>query len=127
MPVLSLLHLATAEAELHSDAAADAALDRAAAIFEALDVPSWVGTVQLYRGRLAFRAGDLQSAEYGAREAACYFEKTGQQVQLASTMLLQGQIALVHNNLAEAARAGRAAQVIAQRSKGYCCNEVGRA
>ncbi len=114
---LSLLHLATAEAELHNDTAAQSALDQATSIFEALDAPGWVAMVQLYRGRLAFRASNLQTAEHSAREAAYRFKMTGQQVQLASTMLLQGQIALVQHNLTAAARAGMVAQAVAQRSK----------
>jgi CHAT domain-containing protein/tetratricopeptide (TPR) repeat protein len=110
----SLLHLATAEAELGDFDAAQAALDEARSIFDSLGATPWVATTYLKRGQIKLKQGDAKSAYQEAIAAANCFEASGQQVNYATAMLLQGQALFTLNDL-KAAEAGAGTLQFAQR------------
>jgi CHAT domain-containing protein len=112
---LTLLHLASAEAELARFDAAQAALDAAEPIFSAVEAHAWVATTKLRRGRLALRRGDPATAAHEALAAAAQFEAGGQRVEYANATLLHGQVTLAQGQLEAAARAGASALEIARR------------
>ncbi|HEX9440739.1 MAG TPA: tetratricopeptide repeat protein, partial [Roseiflexaceae bacterium] len=112
---LTLLHFATAEAELANFDAALAALDAAEPIFAALGAAAWVATTQLRRGRIALRRGDIVTARHEAVAAAACFESGGQQVDYAAANLLHGQALLAANEPAAAAQTAATALCIARR------------
>ncbi|MGH2520951.1 MAG: CHAT domain-containing protein, partial [Anaerolineales bacterium] len=111
----TLLHLATAEAELSNFTSARAALEEAEPIFSSLGATSWIATTHLRRGRMDLRLGDSAAAYREAAGAARWFESAGQQVNYASATLLQGQALLALEDLPAAAAAGTVAVRIAQR------------
>ncbi|WP_026369419.1 CHAT domain-containing protein [Kallotenue papyrolyticum] len=113
---VTLVLLATAEAELGHDEAARATLDRAEAIFAQLGASAWIMTVRLRRGRIALRQRDLATAEHEAATTAAWFAQAGQRVPQATAMLLLGQIAHARSDLTRAADCARAALRIAQQS-----------
>ena len=100
----SLLHLATAEAELANLDAAETALDEAESIFSSLGATSWSATAYLKRGQIKLKKGDAMAAYQEALAAATRFESSGQQVDYAAAMLLQGHalFALKDDRAAEA-------------------------
>ncbi|HEY0739195.1 MAG TPA: CHAT domain-containing tetratricopeptide repeat protein [Herpetosiphonaceae bacterium] len=112
---VTLLHLATAEAELGDAAAAKLALDTAEPIFASLGATAWSATTRLRRGRLALQQGDLAKAQEEAIAAATCFEAGGQQVNFATARLLQGQALLPSGEFEVATEAGLTALRIAQR------------
>jgi CHAT domain-containing protein/tetratricopeptide (TPR) repeat protein len=87
----TLLLLATAEAALGNFDVADAALEEAEPIFDSLSATTWTATIRLWRGRLALRQGDPESAYRASVVAARCFEADGQQVNEATAALLEGQ------------------------------------
>jgi CHAT domain-containing protein len=87
----SLLHLATAEAEMANLAAAQTALDEAESIFDAPGATLWLATTYIKRGQIKLKQGEAISAHQEALAAARLFESGGQQVDYATAMLLQGQ------------------------------------
>lgn len=111
---LTLLHLATAEAELSNLAAAQAALDAAEPIFAALDATIWVATTRLRRGRIVLRQGDSARAKQAADVTAPCFEANGQQVDYAAAMLLHGQASFAEGDLGVATSDGLTALRIAR-------------
>jgi len=110
----NLLHLATAEAALANFASAQEALAEAESIFISLDATTWVATIRLWRGRMALRQGDAESAYQDASAAGASFEADGQQVRDAEATLLQGQALFASSELDVAAKAGGKALGIAQ-------------
>ncbi|MBV9790022.1 MAG: CHAT domain-containing protein [Chloroflexi bacterium] len=112
---VTLLHLATAEAELGDAAAAQVALDTAEPIFASLSATAWSATTRLRRGRLALQQGDLAKAQEEATAAATCFEAGGQQVNFATARLLHGQALLPSGELDVATEAALTALRIAQR------------
>src|SRR5258706_1865394 len=84
---LTLLHLATAQAELSDLGPAQAALDAAEPMFAALDASTWVATTQLRRGQIALRQGDSARAKQAAGAAAACFAANRQQVHRAAALL----------------------------------------
>ncbi|HEY3229260.1 MAG TPA: CHAT domain-containing tetratricopeptide repeat protein [Roseiflexaceae bacterium] len=112
---ITLLHLASAEAELSDFDGALASLDAAEPIFAALGAAAWVATTQLRRGRIALRRGDIATAQHEAIAAAACFESGGQQVDYAAASLLHGQALLAANEPAAAAQTAATALCIARR------------
>jgi CHAT domain-containing protein len=111
----SLMHLATAEAELENFVAAHTAFREAEDVFEALGATSWQAIVRLRRGRIALREGDITRSYQEAISAAASFESVGQLVNYAAAMLLQGQALFAQENLDLATQAGSQILNIAQR------------
>lgn len=110
----SLLHLATAEAELGGFETARAALDESESIFSSLGATPWVATASLKRGQLKLKQGEARSAFQEAVAAASCFASSGQQVNYAIAMLLKGQ-ALFALKDPQAAETGSSALDFAQR------------
>jgi CHAT domain-containing protein len=110
----SLLHLATAEAELGNFDGAQAALDESRSIFDALGAVPWVATSQLKLGQIKLKQGDAQAAYQQALAAAQCFEASGQKANFATALLLQGQ-ALFALNDRQAAEAASGTLQFAQR------------
>ncbi len=115
LEAINLLHLATAEAESGNLPAAQSALDAAEPIFSSLGATSWVKTTHLRRGRIALQQGDINDALSWARSTAAHYLATGQDVQYATAMLLQGQAAFASHDLEGAEAAAIVALGIAQR------------
>lgn len=111
----NLLHLATAEAELNNFDAARVALEEAEPIFISLGASTWIATVQLRRGRLALKQGDIKTAHELAKIAANCFEQNLQRVNHAAATLLDGQAWLAMGHFGAAAAAASTALQIAQR------------
>ena len=111
----NLLHLASAEAGLNNFDAARAALEEAEPIFVSLGAATWVATVQLRRGRLALKQGDLQTAHGLALNAADCFEQNGQRVKYGRASLVLGQVRLAMGDYTDAVNAASIALQIAQR------------
>ena len=111
---LTLLHLATAEAELSNLEAAQAALDAAEPIFAALDATTWVATTRLRRGQIALQLGDSATAAREALTAAACFEANGQRADYAAATLVHGQALFAQGDLPAATRHAVAALRIAQ-------------
>lgn len=105
----TLLHLATAEAELGRFDAADATLSAARAIFATLQATSWMAALHLQLGRIALKQGDLPKAEREAQAAMALFAKEGQHIDQGRVALLYGQTQLAAGNLDAARTAGVAA------------------
>lgn len=112
---LTLLHLATAEAELAHFDAAQAALDAAEPLFASLGAAAWGATTRLRRGRIALQQGDVATAEQEAIDAAACFVANGQQVSYAQATVLHGQALFAGGDLAAATQQGADALEIAQR------------
>lgn len=110
----SLVHLATAEAELGNFPASYTALEEAENVFTALGATSWRATVRLRIGRIALKQGDITDAYKEALVAAANFESVGQQVNYAAALLLQGQALLARGDFRAAAQAGAETISIAQ-------------
>ena len=87
----SLLHLATAEAELGNLDVAQDALNEAESIFGSLGATPWVAIAYLKRGQIKLKQGSFASAYQEAIRAANCFDSSGQQANYAMAMLLQGQ------------------------------------
>ena len=111
---VTLLELATAEAELAHFEAAQAALDAAEPIFVALEARTWVATTRLRRGRIALKQEDSATAQREAIAAAVCFEAGGQRVKYAMATLLQGQALLASGDVSTAVQSGLTALHIAQ-------------
>lgn len=112
---LTLVHTATAEAELSDYDAAQAALDSAEPIFKSLGATSWTARIQLRRGRIALHCGDLQAARLAITGAAAIFKGAGQQVELARAQILQSQLLLTEGAIKDAAAAAELAVDVGQR------------
>ena len=110
----SLLHLATAEAELSNYNAARAALDESESIFGSLGAIAWMATAYLQRGQIKLKQGDAPAAYQEAIAAADCFQSSGQQVNYATALLLQGQALFALNDF-RAAEAGTGTLQFAQR------------
>jgi CHAT domain-containing protein/tetratricopeptide (TPR) repeat protein len=111
---LALLLLAMAEATLGNLDSAQTALEEAEPIFTSLNATTWVATIKLWRGRLALRRGNAESAFQESVAAASAFEADGQQVNDATATLLQGQALFALNKFDSAANAGHKALGVAQ-------------
>jgi CHAT domain-containing protein/tetratricopeptide (TPR) repeat protein len=94
----SLLHLATAEAELGHYPAAYAALKESENIFATLEATSWQAIVRLRSARIALKQKNIDDAYQEAVVAAADFEMLGQHVNYAAAVLLKGQALLAHEN-----------------------------
>ncbi|HET8671796.1 MAG TPA: hypothetical protein VFM05_14600, partial [Candidatus Saccharimonadales bacterium] len=110
----NLVHLATAEAELNNFFAARSALEEAEPIFTTLGATPWVAAVQLRRGRIAYKQGDLRVAQELALNSANCFEQHGQQANYARASLLAGQARLAMRDFTAALSAANRALQIAQ-------------
>lgn len=89
----TLMDLAIAEAELGHYDAALAALDEVEAIFKHSGAAIWVANVQLRRGQIALRQGNLEVALAEAQACAAYFESSAEQINYALALLLYAQAA----------------------------------
>jgi CHAT domain-containing protein len=112
---LTLLLLATAEAALGNFGAAQAALAEAEPVFISLGATTWIAIIRLWRGRMALRQGNAESAYQEAVAAAACFQADGQQVKDAAATLLQGQALFALSDFRIADLAGTKALHIAQR------------
>lgn len=110
----TLLHLATAEAELRNFAAAQLALDEAAPIFSSLGAITWTMTAKLWQGQIALRQGDLDTAHREAQAAASYFESQGQKIHYAAACIVIGQVAMSQGDPDSAFLRGMLALRVAQ-------------
>ena len=110
----SLLHLAAAEAGLANFPAAQEALDEAEPLFDSLGATRWIMTTHVWRGKMALRQGDAETARREALSAAARFETGGQQAGYASANLLEGQALLALGDFEEAARSASRGLQIAQ-------------
>ncbi|MEM8531612.1 MAG: CHAT domain-containing protein [Chloroflexota bacterium] len=113
---LTLLYLATAEAELGHLEAAQKTLDLAETVFVNLQATNLVATTQLRRARIALRQKDVVTARQIATDVAEKFNVSGQKVLHAEAMLLHGQAAFLERDLFIAERSGKMALQIAQRN-----------
>jgi CHAT domain-containing protein/tetratricopeptide (TPR) repeat protein len=111
---LALLLLAMAEAALGNLDSAQTALEEAEPIFTSLNATTWVATIRLWRGRIALRRDDAESAYQESVAAATAFEADRQQVNDAIATLLQGQALFALNKFDSAANAGYKALGIGQ-------------
>lgn len=112
---LTLIELATAEAELGQFEAAKTALDTAEPILHSLEASEWIATTQLRRGQIALRQGRTAEARREALAAAERFERGSQQIKFAAATLLQGQVALLDGDVADAKDLSRRTLQIAKR------------
>lgn len=112
---LTLLHLATSEAEIGNFTAAQTALDEATSIFTSLGATTWSMIARLRRGQVVLKQQNLDEAYQDAYEAATYFQAEGQQGNYATASLLMGQVSFMYGDLASATIAGNYALQIAQR------------
>jgi CHAT domain-containing protein len=96
---LTLLLLATAEAELQSLEAAGSAFNDAETIFRTLDTMTWVAKTQLRHGQVALQQGNIQKAEQIAKTSAAFFRSSNKQVDYAEAILLQGRINCIEGNV----------------------------
>jgi CHAT domain-containing protein len=112
---LTLLHLATAEAELHNFESAQAALDTAEPIFTSLGATTWIATTRLRRGQIALRQGDTAKTLREAGAAAACFEASGEQSNYATATLLYGRALFAIGQFDQAAHAGATTLRIARR------------
>jgi tetratricopeptide (TPR) repeat protein len=110
----SLLHLATAEAELGKYPAAQTALEEAQKIFTDLGAKSWAAITHLKRGQIALRQGDAIAAIQEAVTSAASFSSDGQQVNYAMATLLKGQALFALNDPEAAFDSGVTALQFAQ-------------
>ena len=111
---LAFLLLAMAEVALGNLDSAQRALEEAEPIFASLNATTWVATIRLWRGRLALRRGEAESAYQESVAAAMAFDADGQQVNDATATLLQGQALFALNKFDLASNTGRKALGIAQ-------------
>jgi CHAT domain-containing protein len=110
----TLLLLATAEAALGNFDPAYSALVEAESIFTSLNATTWLATTRLWRGRMALKKGDAESARQEAIAAEAVFSMDRQQVHGATATLLRGQALFLLGNLEQAAEAANNALVVAQ-------------
>ena len=110
----SLLHLATAEAEMENLVAAQTALEEAESIFGDLGATLWLATTYLKRGQIKLKQGEARHAYQEAIAAAHLFETGGQQVDYATALLLQSQ-ALFALKDSRAVESGRSTLEFARR------------
>lgn len=113
----TLIDLAVAEAELSNFKAAQTALNEAEAIFAFVGAQTWVAAVQLQRGQIAARHGEIETARHEAQAAADYFLAHDEQVSYASALLLYGQAAFLDGDLKTARNAGLNALKIARHNR----------
>lgn len=111
----TLLHLATAEAELSHFNAGQEVLEEAESIFTKLGAKRWVATIHLLRGRMALNQGGATLAYREAAAAAAFFESGGQRVKYATATLLQGRALFALRNYDASAEAGAIALRVARR------------
>lgn len=111
----TLLHLATAEAELGNFAAAQSALDEATPIFNFSGAMTWSMITRLRHGQVALKQGNLEAAQKEVLAAAAHFQQEGQQFNHAMTSLLESQISLASADFAAAELKGRHVLQIARR------------
>ena len=111
---LTLLYLATAEAELGYLEAAQKTLDLAEAVFINLQATNLIATTQLRRARIALRQKEAVTAQRIATDVAEKFNISGQQVLRAEAMLLRGQAAFIEQELFIAEESGKIALEIAR-------------
>ena len=109
----TLLLLATAESALGNFDLAHTTLAEAEPILTSLNATTRLATIRLWRGRMALRQGDAESAYQEAIAAEASFEADGQQVNDAEATLLRGQALFLLGKL-DAAEAGSKALGIAQ-------------
>lgn len=112
----TLGHLGTAEMELGHYGAAGAAFDEAEAIFASIQAVPLVANVQLLRGRLALKQGDLNAALAEARAAKACFVQADQQINHAMALLLETQALLAANEIAAAQATGMQLLHLAKRT-----------
>ncbi|GAB4211178.1 MAG: CHAT domain-containing protein [Roseiflexaceae bacterium] len=109
----ALIYLAVAEAELGSFDAAAKALEQAEQRCAALD-GGLLAAVQLRRGQIALRRGDITTALREGLAAAQRFATDGQRANHASALLLVGQAHLAQGDSTGAGQSGREALLTAQ-------------
>jgi len=110
----TLLHLATAEAELGNFATAQMVLEETMPIFTSLDATTWMAITRLRRGQIALKQGDFRMAQEEAVTTSAYFQSEGQQANYATASLLRGQALLALGDFGAAAEAGASTLHIAQ-------------
>ncbi len=111
----TLLHLATAEAELGNFSAALQALHEARLIFAEVKATTWTMIARLRYGQVALNQGNLDAAREEALAVVSHFQMGGQQFHYATANLLLGQIFLDSLDLVSATAKGRHVLEFAQR------------
>jgi CHAT domain-containing protein len=112
---LTLLHLATAEAELGNFKVAQSALYEATPIFTSLGATTWSMIARLRHGQIALKQGNLNEAYQNALSASNYFQSEEQQGNYATASLLMGHVSLLYGDFASASTAGKHTLQIARR------------
>ena len=110
----TLLHLATAEAELTNFESARRALDQAEEIFSSLGAAARIAEAQSRRARLALKEHEPAVAYQAAVSAASHFESDRQQVNSANAIMLQAQALKALGNAHGACAASRRVLQVAQ-------------
>lgn len=89
---LSLIHLATAEAELGNYNTALETLNKAITIFTSLGARTWSMIARLRQGQIALKQSKLDEAYQNALTAADHFRNEGQQGNFATACTVIGQV-----------------------------------
>ncbi|HNP71662.1 MAG TPA: CHAT domain-containing protein [Kouleothrix sp.] len=111
---LTLIHLATAEANLRQTQAAAYALKQAETLFASIGAPTWHDIAQLRRGQLALRTGDtLAALDIAAASIASLRQYP---VEYGTANVLRGQSFLALGAPDAAASCARAALAIGKSS-----------
>jgi CHAT domain-containing protein len=111
----ALTQLATVEAELANYEQGRAAAEQAEAIFDSLGASTWSAMTWCQLGRIVLLSGDAAFAYQKAKEAGDRFQSAGQQINLATAILLQGQAMACLGDLAASAAAGSTSLQVAIR------------
>ena len=111
----TLLHLATAEAELRNFAQAETALLEASQIFELLDATTWAMIARLRHGQVALKQGNLDRGPRGSSCSSDPFSERGPAVQLCNGQSAPGPNSLEAMDFTSAHVMGDQVLQIAQR------------
>lgn len=113
---ITLLHLATAEAELQHLTAAEEALLSATGVFANIKAESWIKVIELRLGQIALKQKNLVVAQNYAQSSLNYFAQEEQPLYHGQALLLQAQIYLEQLKLELAAAYGAQALMSAKHS-----------
>jgi CHAT domain-containing protein len=111
---MTLLQLGQAEAALGDFEQALQNLQRAEHIFAELNAVAWLGTVDLYRGQIAFRQKDIATARDAARAAAERSQQSGQQVTYLTALLLLTRVEIADERFETAVQVAQTVQKLTQ-------------
>lgn len=112
---LSMIHLATAEAELGNYTTAQETLNKAITIFTSLGARTWSMIARLRQGQIALKQSKLDEAYQNALTAADHFRNEGQQGNYATASIVVGQVMFKKGELDSASTCAVDALQIARR------------